>query len=150
MNFNSWPDDIVTSIYVDEELHLFDLTPNTQNEGRYLGVQLFKYGAVPGTTYMNVKAYTTGDVLVATSSAITVASIPRDTDYFYGWFQFEFSPRLPMAASDTYRFKLALTNYTFSESTWIGIVRDWPTKMGFFTDSQIQASPIAGQLTGMV
>ena len=41
MNFNSWPDDIVTSIYVDEELHLFDLTPNTQNEGRYLGVQLF-------------------------------------------------------------------------------------------------------------
>lgn len=150
MNFSQYPDTLAVDIATSDEIHITDLTPNTDNQAEYLGVQLFKYGAVDTSINMYVKAYTTGDVLIATSSPISVSDIPSDTNYFYGWFNFNFTPRMTMDASTPIRFNLYLPSYTFSESAWIGAIHDWPTKMGLSTSTQVDESPISIYLSGRV
>lgn len=143
----SYPDDIAVSIYVDTEIQLSDITSDVKTQGEYLGIQLFKYGANTGVN-MYIKAYNTSDTLLATSELLRTSSIPTTTDYFYGWFYFKFDPRLSMGTVNAVRFKLFLDNYTFSESSWIGAVYDWPTEMGYNSDSQIQSCSFALDLLG--
>lgn len=147
MSFSQYPDNIATSIYVNEEIHLSDITSDINTQARYLGVQLFKYGLNTGVD-MYIKAYDVGDVLITTSERIKVEQVPQDTNYFYGWFYFKFEPRLTMDTINPIRFKLYLDNYTFSEASWIGAVYDWPTEMGYGTNSQVQLCPYALDLIG--
>ncbi len=146
--FSQWPDNIVTTIYVDEEIHLSDITYSSNTQIQYLGVQLFKYGLNTGVD-LYCKAYDTNDVLIQTSEAIKIESIPTDTNYFYGWVYFKFDPRVNLASSPATRFKLHFANYTFSESSWIGAVYDWPITMGYDSSpDQIQDSPFALDIIG--
>ena len=147
MAFDLYPDNIATSIYVDKEIQLSDITSDVNTQARYLGVQLFKYGPNTGVN-MYVKAYDVSDTLLATSETLRVKQIPSDTDYFYGWFYFKFEPRVTMDTVNPVRFKLLLENYTFSESSWIGAIYDWPTTMGYGNSTQIQGSPFALDLIG--
>jgi hypothetical protein len=130
MAFSQYPDNIVTSIYVDEEIQLSDITYSTKTQVEYLGVQIFKYGLNTGVN-MTVKVYDTSDVLIDTSEIVPVSDIPTATNYFYGWVYFKFTKRINLPNSPAKRFKLALTGYTFSESSWIGAVYDWPVTMGY-------------------
>ena len=148
MSFGAWPDNIATTIYVDSEIQLSDITADENQQLAYFGLQIFKYGLNTGVN-LYVKAYTTGDVFLTQSEPIRVKNIPTETDYFYGWLYFKFTKRVNLPSSGPVRFKLFAENYTFSESSWIGAVYDWPTTMGYndFTD-QIQESPFAIDLIG--
>lgn len=130
MGFSQYPDNIVTTIYVDEEIQLSDITYSTKTQVEYLGLQIFKYGLNTGVG-MSIKVYDTNDVLIDTSETIQVSQIPNDTNYFYGWVYFKFTKRINLPNSPAKRFKLALSGYTFSESSWIGAVYDWPVTMGY-------------------
>ena len=147
MAFKQYPDNIATSIYLDDEMQLSDITYTSKTQLRYLGLQIFKYG-LNSNVKLYIKAYTTSDVLITTSEAIKIDQFPNETDYFYGWVYFKFDKRVNLS-STAVRFKLYLENYTFSEASWIGAVYDWPTKMGYndYTD-QINESPFTLDLIG--
>jgi hypothetical protein len=148
MAFSQYPDNIVTSIYVDEEIQLSDITYSDKTQVEYLGLQIFKYGLNTGVT-MTIKAYDTSDVLIDTSEIVRVSEIPTETDYFYGWVYFRFAKRVNLPNSPAKRFKLALSGYTFSESSWIGAVYDWPITMGYNSSpDQITDSPFALDIIG--
>jgi len=148
MGFSQYPDDIVTSIYQGDEIQLTDADTVINSQVSYFGLQIFKYG-LNTDVLMNIKAYTTADVLIATSETIRVNDIPTETDYFYGWIYFKFSPRLTTSGGTAVRYKLSLSGYTFSESSWIGAVYDWPTQMGYKSSpDQIQDSPFSIDILG--
>ena len=150
MTFGAYPDDIAVTIYVDTEIQISDIQADDNQQLRYFGVQVFKYGLNTGVDLF-VKAYTTADVLIGTSEIIRVSEIPDDTDYFYGWLYFRFEKRINLPSASEVRFKLFANSYTFSESSWIGLVYDWPTEMGYndYSD-QIQGSPFAIDLIGEI
>jgi len=148
MAFAQYPDNIVTTIYVNEEIHLSDISYTTKTQVEYLGVQLFKYGLNTSVT-MTVKVYDTSDVLIDTSEIIPVSDIPTDTNYWYGWVYFKFTKRINLPNSPAKRFKLSLSGYTFSESSWLGVVYDWPTTMGYdASPDQINDALIALDVIG--
>jgi hypothetical protein len=147
MAFEQYPDNIATTIYVDEEIQLSDIIYTEKTQLQYLGLQLFKYGFNTGVN-LYINAYTTSDVLIATSERIKIDQFPSETDYFYGWVYFKFDKRVNLSGNAV-RFKLFLENYTFSEASWIGAVYDWPTTMGYndYSD-QITSSPFALDVIG--
>lgn len=146
--FEQWPDEINATILKGSSAFITDATPQENNQLKNYGIQLFKFGSVADVN-MRVKAYTTGDVLIATSELISTNDIPSDTDYFYGWFYFNFEPRINLPASTAKRFRLELEGYSFSESGWIAMISDWPVTMGYDTSpDQIQDSPIALDFIG--
>ena len=148
MGFKQYPDNIATTIYVDEEVHISDISLDENNQLSSFGIQLYKYG-LNTDVKIYIRAYTLAEELIAESLPIRVADIPSDTPYFYGWFYFNFMPRLNMEAAEDVRFKLYLSDYTFSEASWIGAVYDWPVTMGYNdAPDQIQACPFALDLIG--
>jgi hypothetical protein len=149
MGFVQYPDNIATSIYVDDEIQLSDIDSVINTQLRYFGLQIFKYGLNTNVN-MYIKAYkVSDDSLIGTSDMIKVSEIPTETDYFYGWIYFRFAKRLSMTGATAVRFKLFLENYTFSEDSWIGAVYDWPTQMGYNSSSdQIQDAPFSIDLIG--
>lgn len=139
----SYPDTIAVSIATDSaEVPISAITPDVAGLGAYLGCQIFKFGQNTGVT-MAMKAYDNSLTLVSTSEIVDISALPTATDYFYGWVYFEFSPRIPMSTSTATTFTLLLNNYNFSATDWLGVVRDWPTTMGYGTNSQIFQSPYA-------
>jgi len=146
--FDQWPDEINATILKGSSAYITDGTPLENNQLQEFSMQLFKFGSVPNVS-MVVKAYTTSDVLLATSEAISTNDIPSDTDYFYGWFMFKFEPRINLTSASGLRFRLELSGYTFSESGWIAMISDWPVTMGYnASPDQIQDAPIALDFLG--
>jgi hypothetical protein len=148
MGFGAYPDDIVTTIYVDEEIQLSDITTTDVEQLRYFGIQCFKYGANANVN-MKIKAYNSSDELIGESEKLFVSNIPDSTDYFYGWLYFRFEKRINLSNGSYVRFKIELENYSFSEASWFGVVYDWPTTMGYNpSPDQIQDAPYAIDLIG--
>jgi len=146
--FDQWPDEINATILKGSTAFITEAMPQENNQLKEFGIQLFKYGSVPDVT-MLVKAYTTGDVLIASSELIRTNDIPGDTDYFYGWFQFEFEPRINLPSASGVKFYLELSGYTFSEAGWVAMISDWPITMGYNNSpDQIQDAPIALDFIG--
>lgn len=147
MAFDQYPDNIATTIYIDEEIHLSDITYSANTQVEYIGLQIFKYGLNTDVS-MSIKVYDTSDVLIDTSEAILVSQLPNETNYFYGWVYFKFTKRINLPSSPAKRFKLSLSGYTFSEASWIGAVYDWPTTMGYTATDQLMDTPFALDIIG--
>jgi hypothetical protein len=144
--FEQYPDDIAVHIYESSEIQLTDARADVSTQLKYFGLQVFKHGVNSGV-HLYVKAYTTSDVLIATSKIVKASDIPGT--YFYGWVYFEFDQRINFPSTSDVRFKLFVDNYTFSESDWVGAVYDWPITMGYNgTPDQIQDAPFAIDIIG--
>ncbi len=154
MAFQQYPDSIAVVIS-DGSPYVIDLgtvQPDVNQQLEVFGVQLFKSGVQPTVT-MVVNAYD-GATLLATTASVRVADIESAypaTDHFYGWVRFTFTPRMNLLAADTTRFELELTNYTYSDSIFIGAVLDWPITMAYnSTVTTVNAAPMAIELYGAV
>jgi hypothetical protein len=154
MAFQQYPDSIAV-IISDGAPYTIDLggvTPDDNQQLAVYRVQLFKRGLQP-TVRMRVNAYV-ADVLQGESQEVLVSTIEGEydaTDNFYGWVSFTFSPRFNLNAAAPTRFELELTNYTYSENQFMGVVLDWPVTMGFNTNPGAASSaPVALELYGAI
>lgn len=159
MAFRQYPDSIavIISSGAPYTIDLGTVEPDDNQQLSVYRIQLFKRGLQP-TVSMRVNAYVSDkherDVLQGESQDVLVSAIEQQydaTDNFYGWIAFTFSPRFNMNASAPTRFELELSNYTFSESQYIGVVLDWPVTMGFNTSPGAASSaPVALELYGAI
>lgn len=153
MAFSQYPDSIAVIISDGSPftIELSGVTPTANQQLSVYRMQIFKRGLQPNVT-MRVKAYIAG-VLKATSEAVAVSQIESEysaTDNFYGWVNFNFSPRYNFNLSAETKFQLELSNYTFTEGLiYIGAVLDWPVTMGFnAAPGSVNSSPVAIELYG--
>lgn len=150
--FRQYPDNIAV-IICNGTPHVIDLgapTPLDNEQLEMIGVQVFKIGLQP-TVKLRVNAYVDGDLIQSTNwiDMSVIEGLYPETDNFYGWLRFEFSPRLNFRSDGPTRFELELNNYSFSETGWIAAVYDWPVQMGYNADpDQIQDAPVALELLG--
>lgn len=155
MAFRQYPDSIgvIISSGSPYTIDLGGVTPDDDQQLSIYRLQIFKRGMQPNAQ-MRVNAYVS-DVLLGQSQWINVSAIESlypDTDNFYGWVGFEFSPRYNLNSAAETRFELELDNYAYTEDAiFIGVVLDWPVTMGFnATPGQANASPVALELYGAV
>jgi len=154
MAFRQYPDSIAAIISngAPYTIDLGTVQPDDNQQLSLYRIQLFKRGLQP-TVSMRVNAYVS-EVLQGESQEVLVSAIEQEydaTDNFYGWVAFTFSPRFNMNASAPTRFELELSNYTFSDTQYIGVVLDWPVTMGFnaIPDAASNA-PVALELYGAI
>lgn len=153
MAFQQYPDSIgvIISSGSPYTIDLGTVQPDDNQQLSVYRVQLFKRGLQP-TVSMKVNAYV-ADVLQGESQSVSVHTIEQqypDTDNFYGWVGFTFSPRFNMNAAAPTRFELELTNYAYTEDlVYVGVVLDWPVTMGFNSSPGAASSaPVALELYG--
>lgn len=154
MSFQQYPDSIAVIISngAPYTIDLGGVTPDINEQLSVYRVQLFKRGLQP-TVRMRVNAYV-ADVLQGESQEVLVSTIENEydaTDNFYGWVNFTFSPRFNLNAAAPTRFELELTNYTYSETQFMGVVLDWPVTMGFnASPGAASSAPVALELYGAI
>ena len=155
MAFQQYPDTLGVVICTggDNVIDLGPVDPDSDQQLEIFGLQIFKRGLQP-LVRMRINAYVSG-TLEATSEDVVVGTIENeypDTDNFYGWVRFTFSPRFNLNAGADNRFELELENYAYTaETVFIGGVLDWPVQMGYNSSPGAASSaPMAIELYGAV
>lgn len=155
MAFRQYPDNLAVVICTggDNVIDLGPVDPDEDQQLQVFGLQIFKRGLQP-LVRMRVNAYVDG-ILEATSEDVVVGTIEDeypDSDNFYGWVRFTFSPRFNLNAGADNRFELELENYVYTNETlFIGGVLDWPVQMAYNSNpGRASSAPMAIELYGAI
>lgn len=111
--------------YVDKRLQLSAIRLN-----------LYLHNDPSGTFTLSVK---NGSDTIATSS-LTVSTIKTnaglsDNQYHHGFFRFDFSDIVPLIKNVTYTLELSSSGYTFSDSSYIGWIKEFENNTNTLIDS---------------
>lgn len=155
MAFRQYPDNLAVVICTggDNKIDLGSVDPDEDQQLQVFGLQIFKRGLQP-LVRMRINAYVS-DILEATSEDVVVGTIENeypDTDNFYGWTRFTFSPRLNLNSGVDTRFELELESYVYTpETVFIAGVLDWPVQMAYNNNpGRASSAPMAIELYGAI